>query len=294
MAEFVFSGVGFFYHHFPPEVCTHYGYLGPVFKVLQVMTSHAILGVRTYNIAQRKVWVGRTLIVAYLVALGFEWFTEFNQRYPMQVNGNCVIGTPHPDRFLSAWTFYFVAMIFDTLTLSIATYYLLKAQKAAVSAASKLLKMLLYDGLGYFVALTAVNLANIVLFRQANHSIQASGVNIAYAITWTMSQRILIHAREARTEQAEVFASPPPSFNTASLRPPSQADKERIHAIGINDTRSLTTTLPDVSHNPPGPPSEFDIEVRIERSIVRDARPAYRESIGPDGYVHPFAQGYHV
>ena len=32
MTEFVFSGVGFFYHHFPPEVCTHYGYLGPVFK----------------------------------------------------------------------------------------------------------------------------------------------------------------------------------------------------------------------------------------------------------------------
>jgi hypothetical protein len=101
---------------------------------------------------------------------------------------------------------------------------------------------------------------------------------------------------EARTEQAEVIASPPPSFNTASLRPPSQVDKERIQAIGINGTRSLTTTLPDVSHNPgpPGPPSEFDIEVHIERSIVRDARPAYREAIGPDGYVHPFAQGYHV
>jgi len=101
---------------------------------------------------------------------------------------------------------------------------------------------------------------------------------------------------EARTEQAEVIASPPPSFSTAGLRPPSQADKELIEAIRINDTRSLTTTLPDVSHNPPGPPSEFDIGVHIERSIVRvrDARPTYGEAIGPDGYAHPFTQGYHV
>jgi len=203
-----------------------------------------------------------------------------------------VVGTPHPDRILSAWTFYLVVMIFDTLTLSIATHYLLKAQKAAGSTASKLLKMLLYDGMGYFVALTAVNLVNIVLYRKADHTIQSSEANIAYAITLVMSQRILIHVREARPEQVEVIASPPPSFHTAALRP--VADKERTQSIKINDTRSLTTTFPDVSHNLPESPSEFDIEVHIERSIVRDARPTYGEAIGPDGYAHPFTQGYHV
>jgi len=141
LAVCVFNSVGFFYNHFSPETCSHYGYLPPVFKVLQVMTSHTILGVRTYIIARRKEWVGRTLIAAYLVALVFEWFTEFYQRHLMRENGNCVIGTSHPDRVLSAWTFYLVVMIFDALTLSIATYYLLKAQKAAGSAASKLFNM---------------------------------------------------------------------------------------------------------------------------------------------------------
>jgi len=261
LAICVFSGVGYFYNHFSPETCSHYAYLIPVFKVLQVMTSHTILGVRTYIIAWRKVWVGRTLIAAYLVALVFEWFTAFYQRYPMQVNGNCVIGTPHPDRILSAWTFYLVVMIFDTLTLSIATYYLLEAQIAAGSVASKLFNMLLYEGLGYFVALTAVNLANAVLYRKADHTIQSSEVDIAYAITLVMSQRILIHVREARHKQA---------------------DKERIQAIS------------DVSHDPSRTLSEFDIEVHIEKSIVRDVRPTYGEAIGPDGHAHPFTQGYHV
>jgi len=97
---------------------------------------------------------------------------------------------------------------------------------------------------------------------------------------------------EARLEQAGVIASLPPSFNTAALRP--VADKEQIQAIKINDTRSLTTTFPDVSHNVPGPPSEFDIEVHIERPMIRDARPTYGEAIGPDGYAHRFTQGYHV
>jgi len=80
-----------------------------------------------------------------------------------------------------------------------------------------------------------------------------------------MSQRILINVREARHKQPGVIASPPPSFNTAAaLRP--QADKERIQAIS------------DVSHNPSSPLSEFDIEVHIERSIVKDVRPTYGEA----------------
>ena len=47
---------------------------------------------------------------------------------------SCVIGTPHPDRAISAWSFYLSAMSFDFLALSISTYYLLKAQATSASA----------------------------------------------------------------------------------------------------------------------------------------------------------------
>jgi len=278
IALFAISGVGFFYHHFSPEACSHFGYLAPVFKVVQVMISQTILGIRAYNIAHRKQWVARALIATFFVGLVFEWVCELHQRFPVQTSGNCVIGTPHPDRVLSAWTFYFVAMIYDTLALSISTYYLLKIQATTISAASKLLKMLLYDGLGYFVALTAVNLVNIVLFRQTNHVIQASGVNLAYATTWIMSQRILIHVREARPQQTEVIVSPPPSFNTSSSAMRSERDLK--YTARTDD--SLATMLPDVSVNPP---TEFDIEVHIDRSILKDSRPIYGDAVGPDGFT---------
>ncbi len=55
---------------------------------------------------------------------------------------------------------------------------------------------------------------------------------------------------------------------------------------------SLTTMLPDVSVNPP---TEFDIEVHIDRSIIKDARPRpiYGDAVGPDGFTStvPPAQG---
>lgn len=47
---------------------------------------------------------------------------------------SCVIATPHPDNAVSAWSFYLAAMLFDFLTLSISTYYLLKVKVKVASA----------------------------------------------------------------------------------------------------------------------------------------------------------------
>ncbi|KAI0297911.1 hypothetical protein BC826DRAFT_134641 [Russula brevipes] len=193
----LFSNTGFFYHGFSPNVCAHWCYLTPVFKVLQMMVSQAILGIRTYNIAQRNVWVGRTLVFAYFFAAVLQWVTDLFNRLPVQTNGNCMTGSARPKFVISAWTFYLTAMLYDCLTLSISTYFLLKLKASAVSTTTKLLRILLYDGLGYLVALTAVNLMNIILYRRAAKSIQSSGASLEYAVTWIMSQRILIHLRGA-------------------------------------------------------------------------------------------------
>jgi len=229
-----------------------------VFKAFQVMVSQAILAIRAYNIAHRNVWVGRALISAYIVALVIQWVTTLHSRAPSQRNGNCMVKITNPHNVISAWCFYFAAMLFDFTAISISTYYLLKARVNTISAASKLVKILLYDGLGYFVVLAAVNIMNSILFREKNHqAIQTSGASLGYAITAIMSQRILIHAREARAQQGPVIALPSPTVNTMVFA-------SRSGGLSIRETRSSGKLsgglLQEDSHNTQ---SKHDIEAQL-------------------------------
>ncbi|KAI0255499.1 hypothetical protein BJV78DRAFT_1176110 [Lactifluus subvellereus] len=94
MVAMIITNVAFFYHGFTPKSCGRFFHAAPVFKALQVMVSHAILGVRTYNIAQRNVSVGRTVLSAYFIAVAFEWISAVANRIPQMVN---VSATSHSD-----------------------------------------------------------------------------------------------------------------------------------------------------------------------------------------------------
>jgi len=183
------------------------------------MVSQAILGFRTYNIALRNVWIGNILLSTYIIVVMFQWYADLANRIPVMTDGNCMIQSAHPHQPISAWTFYFTAMLYDFLTLSISTIYLLKPNAAeevvlvprdvpsilVPHRAARILKTLLCDGLGYFVALTAVNLMNVFLYRGAARAVQTSGASLGYAITWIMSQRILNHQRDERMRMASVI-----------------------------------------------------------------------------------------
>ncbi|KAI0249576.1 hypothetical protein BJV78DRAFT_652999 [Lactifluus subvellereus] len=195
MTAIIATNVGFFYHGFTPKSCSHFYDVAPAFKAIQMMVSQAILGMRTYNIAQRNVWVARTVVSTYIIAVAFEWFAAVGYRIPRMTDGNCTVASIHPLWPISTWSFYLVAMLYDCLMLSISTYYLLKLRLAQVSAASGLVSMLLYDGLIYIVALTAVNVMNMVFYRSTNRAIQSSSCSLGKALTWIMSQRILINVR---------------------------------------------------------------------------------------------------
>jgi len=265
----VVSNTGFFYHHFTPNTCSNYYRISLVFKTFEVSVSQAILAIRTYNIAHRNVWVGRALISAYIVALMFQWVATQHSRAPSQMNGNCTVKITNPHWAIPAWSFYFTAMLFDFSALSISTYYLLKAKVNTSSAASKLVKILLYDGLGYFVVLGAVNIMNTILFRQKNQVTQVSGVSLGYVVTAIMSQRILIHAREARAQQGPVIASPP------VLPPTVNSFTSAFGAGGLSMYETSTNgklsggLLQEDSYNTR---SEYDIEVQVDTSMIRDTR----------------------
>ena len=56
------------------------------------------------------------------------------------------------------------------------------------------------DGLGYFVMLTAINIANAIFWKTAPIMVQSAASSLGYAITMIAAQRILIHLRSSFTE----------------------------------------------------------------------------------------------
>jgi len=253
----VVSNVGFFYHGFTPQTCEHFHLAAPALKVVQMMVSQAILGIRTYGIAQSNPWVKRTLLSTFILGAGLQWFSSLYARIPVMTDGNCTVASAHPERSVSSWSFYLVAMLYDCLTLTISTVYLMKI-KSVGSGTSRLFKILLYDGLGYFVVLTLTNMANILLFRGTDHVLQSTGASFEYAVTWIMSQQILIHIRNARADRTSVFLAQLPSSRAISSA--LRFDKGTKH-----ETRAEQCDTPR-------PQDDFDLQVRIDKSIVVDTR----------------------
>ncbi|KAH9980049.1 hypothetical protein BGW80DRAFT_1454593 [Lactifluus volemus] len=70
----VSSNVGFFYHHFSPNFCRHYYRLTPIFKLVQLVISQAILGLRTHDISKKSRRVLWTILPAYFIVVGFQAF----------------------------------------------------------------------------------------------------------------------------------------------------------------------------------------------------------------------------
>ncbi|KAI0250590.1 hypothetical protein BJV78DRAFT_556294 [Lactifluus subvellereus] len=270
----VVSNVGFFYPRFSSTSCGHYYHAIPVFKVIQLMVSQTILGVRTYCISLSNVWVGRIISLAYFIVVTFQWFSALAHRIPVMTGvnasgqGNCIVGNSHPKMPISTWSMHLAATLYGCLVLSIATYYLLRMRITGMSAASRLENILLYDGLIYIVASTAVDVVNIFLFRGTPGSIQPAGASLGSAATWIMSQRILTHPRQAREGQSSLVVM---TLRTPHVIPPAR--------------RSSGETKPEVDHgisqaSPPDSQYGFvstqgdcEQQVRVERAVVVDNDP---------------------
>ncbi|KAJ2931304.1 hypothetical protein H1R20_g5841, partial [Candolleomyces eurysporus] len=172
------SNVGFFYNKFTIETCSRFYLLPPIFKVLQSMVSQGILGVR-YNGSRRFIKEAHGSMATHACR-------AFNEA-----------------THLGAWIFYAVAMIYDVGITVLSIFYLLKYKLVMKNTMmAKVTKMMLYDGLGYLLVLTGVNILNLLLYKESPE-IQTAGSSLAYCVSWIMSQRLLIHLYDASRERNE-------------------------------------------------------------------------------------------
>ncbi|KAG2091832.1 uncharacterized protein F5147DRAFT_722960 [Suillus discolor] len=251
------SNYGYFATDITPEICRRYYILAPIFKVLQTMVSQVIIGFRTWNIARRNRRVGIALALLFLTAVTLEWFTNMFDRIPVTDEpGNCTPG--NAGKTLSAWLYYVTAMMYDLVILTISTVHLLQYDVLS-NRLERIVRVLMYDGIGYLVVLTGSNVLNIVLYRESDVQTQSAGASIGYAVTWIMSQRILIHLREM--QQA------PPHMETVVLARPAKNAKN-IMSDFLSKSNVDFVTSPRSMHI--NNDMELDIRVCVERSVVVD------------------------
>lgn len=188
------ASVGY-WGHFTSQACDRYYMLVPVIKTIQSVICQAILSIRTYALSKRSNRAGYFLIGMFVTFAIAEAFTNIYGRIPNNREGRCGSGNA-PGKSV-AWIFFVFAMIYDVVTLCMSAYYLLGRSPIEYFSFSRLARMILADGLGYFFILTAVNILNLVLFRQSTKEFQGAASPLAQVVTWIMSQRILIHLRDA-------------------------------------------------------------------------------------------------
>jgi len=222
------SNIGFFYSKFTIVTCDRFFLLPPAFKVMQGMISQAILGIRTYNLSRRSRRVSWFLVGVFFIACILQWVTTVYHRTAGlggQTLGNC--RALSLVKHLGAWVFYALAIVYDVIMTAMSIWYLLKYKMTTTnSLVSKVTKMMLYDGLGYLVVLTAVNLLNLILYK-TSIDIQNAAASLGYCVSWIMSQRLLIHlykvsrsGHQMETTDAILSATPNKSIDAFDLTRP--------------------------------------------------------------------------
>ncbi|KAF8122685.1 hypothetical protein EV363DRAFT_1359471 [Boletus edulis] len=242
----VVSNYGVLATSFTMDSCNNYYLVAPFFKgekVLLALTWVAqFLCKRTFNIARRDRNVGVALAIAFAITTALDWFTNMYRRVRDCTPGN---DGRHP----TAWIYYVISILWDTGTLSVSTIYLVR-YNAINGRLSRLIRTMIYDGLGYFLVLTGANVFNLIL------------ASLGYAVTWIMSQRILLHLREL-SEPAELAR-----FDNIILTRPMHHGRSVVSALR---SQGEIKTAMDMEYGPTPPHDlELDVRVVVEQSVSVD------------------------
>lgn len=256
------SDMGYFYHGFSAATCSSYYMAAPVLKVIQIMISQVIIGYRTWAITRRSKELGLFFLGFGFVVTVLEWYSNVDGRIPVQEKGNCSPGNSRAR--VPQWVFYLMAMLFDAVTCIISTFFLVRSASGikSVLSMSAMVKMLFYDGLGYMVTLTAVNILNLILYRNSvGKGVQSSGAAFGYMIIWIMSQRVLIHIHEAAEERTHQRI-----FVTHQISAPRDISNAMRNQFNGSTKDGAEPTNEDL-----------DVQVQIEQAVMVDYDPYGRE-----------------
>ncbi|KAJ7237530.1 hypothetical protein B0H12DRAFT_105371 [Mycena haematopus] len=245
LATLIISNTGFFYHGFTPAMCAHYFWLVPVFKLFLYSCSQAILAIRTYAVSRKSPWVLRILITLFVVCAVPEFISTFWRRIPAQNNGSCTSGNPAGVHIASLY--YVGCLVFDIVTMVFTSAYLWKFSSNSRSSLSQLARMMLRDGIMYFIALSGMNIINIIFFQSAETTLQSSAVSLGVATTMIFSGRFIInlseHVREGLSGDRSHTSRTPQNNGATGFRAQHTTEPDIVVKVTKN-----VITMNDMNH----------------------------------------------
>ncbi|KZV97102.1 hypothetical protein EXIGLDRAFT_764705 [Exidia glandulosa HHB12029] len=190
IATVAVSNIGFLKGGLSVDACEHYFWAAPTLRVFACLAAQ-VINVRSVE----KGTVGQVDVACALIAcFSVQMFVNVYHRVALQNDGfNCTSGNVAP--FRTAWLHYLAAMSFDMLALCISSAYILRHAPQPLRMGCGLTglpRAMFEQGLLYYVALTLINIANLVFYTMSRVSLQSSAASLGYVISWIMAQRILI------------------------------------------------------------------------------------------------------
>ncbi|KAJ7209626.1 hypothetical protein GGX14DRAFT_499016 [Mycena pura] len=286
------SNIGFFYTHFTHASCAKYYMIPSVFKVLQAMVSQAILVFRAYSLSRKSAQIGYVLLVIYIISCTFSWVSTLYARRKVSVLCNqvsvCVLifvrscASSSPHTALGGWVHYAVAIVYDFITSAFCVVSLLQIKASSTSIMTRVTKMMLADGVWYFMALALVNALNLAFYRAAPiaDEVQTAAASLGYCVTWIMSQKLLIHLHDASVERRNesINAAVTITQKLSSAREVSRAIRSQFES---KNGMGLDLTVPDfdleAELSEGKLQEEVDVQVRIERTVRMEPVPVVYE-----------------
>ncbi|KAJ6483499.1 hypothetical protein C8R47DRAFT_1281552 [Mycena vitilis] len=250
----IIGNTGFFYHGFSAAACHRYYWLAPIFKLALYAVSQGILAIRTYAVSRKSAVVLRILVLLFIACAVPQFISVFWKRVVFQTNVcrtlvllpvlpelltrvafqfNCTSGNLPGVKVASL--FPLGALIFDVVTMIISSFYLWKFSNSSRTSFSQLTRMMLHDGLMYFVALSgmllAMNTVNIIFFQNNDPVLQPAATTLGYAATMIFSGRFILNLSEHVHEDASgnrIHSSGTPRHDgTSGFRAPADRDRDR-------------------------------------------------------------------
>ncbi|KAJ7033603.1 hypothetical protein C8F04DRAFT_1395996 [Mycena alexandri] len=227
----VMGAFGFFFHAFTPAACDRFYWMAPVFKLFLYLASQAVLTLRTYAISRRSPNVLRVLVILFILCTVAEFVSTFWKRIHFQKN--------------VASLYYVGCLVFDFVAMVISASYLWKFSNSSRASFSRLTRMMLEDGIMYFVVLTGMNIVNLIFFQSRDTTLQSAASSLGFAVTMIFSSRFILNLSERARDGLSGDNSNTSRTPASGRRGPHQTGGDPMRVEVTKNVITMTDMGPD-------------------------------------------------